>query len=147
MKAAPVSTVPTELFFIVFGTPIPQGSMKAFLPKGWNRAVITSDNTKLKPWRQMLSVTVLDAMHSSKVQLIERLAAVSVEVTFFFERPQSCKKQVNKTTKPDMDKLLRSLFDAMTGIVFADDAQVCHVTMEKVFGSPARLECRVKEVR
>lgn len=30
--------------FTVLGTPQPQGSAKGFVPKGWTRAVITTDN-------------------------------------------------------------------------------------------------------
>ncbi len=140
------STTPSELFFIVFGVPVPQGSSKAYIPKGWNRAVITSDNSRLKPWRQMLSLSALDAMHTCKSPLIERPSGVSVEAHFFFERPKSAKKQVHKTTKPDVDKLVRSLFDSLTGIAFEDDSQVCESIATKAFGSPARVEVRVRRV-
>lgn len=35
--------------------------------------------------------------------------------------------------QPDVDKLQRSLFDALTGIVWADDSQVSFVTANKVY--------------
>ena len=38
------------LTFDVLGTPVPQGSTRAFVRAG--RAVTTSDNVKTKPWRQ-----------------------------------------------------------------------------------------------
>lgn len=37
------------------------------------------------------------------------------------------------TKKPDIDKLLRALLDAMTGIVWADDSQVAFVVVNKVY--------------
>jgi crossover junction endodeoxyribonuclease RusA len=43
------------------------------------------------------------------------------------------------TKKPDVDKLMRALLDALTGIVWKDDSQVCYATVNKVYawsGSP-----------
>lgn len=37
------------------------------------------------------------------------------------------------TKKPDVDKLTRFLFDALTGIVWKDDSQVCYATINKVY--------------
>jgi Holliday junction resolvase RusA-like endonuclease len=47
-------------------------------------------------------------------------------------------KVISKTTKPDVDKLLRALLDSMTGVVFVDDSQVTKCQVEKRFGSPER---------
>ncbi len=41
---------PAAVKFTVYGRPVPQGSTRSFIPKGWTRAVITTDNKKLKPW-------------------------------------------------------------------------------------------------
>lgn len=112
--------------FSVHGTPQPQGSARAFMPKGWSRPVITSDNAKLKPWRQEVAGMARQAMQGEPLE-----SAVYVECEFSFPRPKSLSKKVRyKTTKPDADKLLRAALDSMTGIVFRDDAQVvsCRVT-------------------
>ena len=53
--------------FTVHGTPQPQGSAKAFIPKGWKRAIITSDNRSLKPWRQDVSAMASEAMQLAGV--------------------------------------------------------------------------------
>ena len=44
---------------------------------------------------------------------------------------------------PDIDKLARCALDALTGIVFEDDAQVTELRLRKGFGEPERLEARV----
>jgi Holliday junction resolvase RusA-like endonuclease len=36
--------------------------------------------------------------------------------------------------KPDIDKTCRSVLDAMTGVIFVDDAQVVRILMDKVYG-------------
>jgi len=72
--------------------------------------------------------------------------AVSLTVDFYFDRPKAQKKAIYKTTKPDVDKLVRSIADALTGIVFGDDAQVVQMTCRKAYGSPARAEIQVREL-
>ena len=121
--------------FTVYGTPIPQGSTKAFIPKGWKRAIITADNKKTKPWRQEIAQTAQAEM--GKLKMLEREIPVTVRCEFFFAKPKSTKKSVfAKTTKPDLDKLARSLLDALTGIVFEDDSQVTMLVVSKGFGNP-----------
>lgn len=120
--------------FRVSGDPQPQGSMRAFIPKGWGRAVLTSSNKKLKSWRADVSDEAYISM-LGKVKKIEKPYPVSVDVIFCFQKPKSTPKRILwKTTKPDLDKLIRGLFDAMTGICFEDDSQVHRVSAVKVFG-------------
>lgn len=71
--------------------------------------------------------------------------ALYVAVTFVFPVLKSMSKKerdliesgeiVYKTAKPDLvDNLMKGLFDAMNGIVFKDDAQICRVSSKKIFG-------------
>lgn len=133
-----------RLSFTVYGIPQPQGSAKAFYVPKLKRAVITSDNAKLKPWRQEVTAAALAAMNSNGVALVESGRPVHIEARFIFQKPKSARKHAfEKTTKPDMDKLLRALFDALTGSVFDDDAQVTKSTIEKLYGMPSRAEITV----
>ena len=36
-------------------------------------------------------------------------------------------------SKPDADKLARAVFDALTGVIYADDAQAPSTTLDKVW--------------
>ena len=49
------------LTFTAYGTPRPQGSAKAFV-RG-NRAFITSDNAKLKPYRHTLTQVAMERIN------------------------------------------------------------------------------------
>jgi crossover junction endodeoxyribonuclease RusA len=132
-----------KISFTVIGTPQPQGSSRAFIPKGWTRAVITSSNAKLKPWRQEMAGTALATRERLGVPLIEK-EPVIVAAIFYFDKPKSAKKSLrDKVTKPDCDKLLRALFDALTGTIFKDDSQVVSCHVRKEFGSPNRVEVSV----
>jgi crossover junction endodeoxyribonuclease RusA len=130
--------------FTVFGVPVPQGSSRAFIPRGWTRPIITAANSKTKPWRQEVAGACLARLNGTSSPVSEM--PVIVKVAFFFDRPKSTKKSVqHKTTKPDVDKLARSILDALTGIAFADDSQVIELHVTKGFGSPARAEIAVSD--
>ena len=131
--------------FTVWGRPQPQGSSRAFIPKGWTRAVITSANSKNKPWRQEIAGTALAEMEKERLSLAPKGKAIAIEANFIFTKPKSTKKsEVYKVTKPDTDKLVRSLLDALTGIVFADDSQVVQIVASKNFGAPEKVIVSVK---
>ena len=123
--------------FTVPGRPIPQGSMKAFV-RG-NRAHLTSDNPALKDWRAAVGFYALKA----GAELIE--GPIRVDVAFTLQRPKGHFRTGRNasllrdsapelpTTKPDVDKLLRAVLDALTGICFIDDAQVTQVNATKSY--------------
>lgn len=128
----------TELTFTVYGVPQPQGSIRAFMPKGHTRPILTSTNAKLKPWRQEVAWAAKEAMTKEGISLAKRPTPVSLWVFFYFTRPKDKKYRevVYKTTKPDVDKLLRGLSDSLTGICYEDDSQISFVHVEKVFPIP-----------
>jgi Holliday junction resolvase RusA-like endonuclease len=47
------------------------------------------------------------------------------------------------TVKPDLLKLARAVEDALSGIVYRDDAQITTEILQKAYGEPARCEIRV----
>jgi len=129
-----------KVSFTVYGIPQPQGSMRAFIPKGWKRPVITAVSGKTKPWRQEVAGTALVARGSRNLWEEE---AVVIHAHFYFDKPKSSRKKTQKTTKPDIDKLLRATLDALTGVLFRDDSQVVKCVVTKRFGSPARVEITI----
>ena|SRR5438105_12191926 len=111
--------------FFVHGLPVPQGSSRAFVVNG--RPVITSANRNLKGWRDLVSLRAQEyaEMHEG---------AVSIHLEFYLPRPASLPKKVQShLKKPDLDKLVRSCFDSLTGIMFKDDSQVVAVVASKQY--------------
>lgn len=124
------------LQFTVYGKPEPQGSSRAFVRGG--RAVITSDNPKMKGWRGRIAVIAYGAMNEQEfpTPAFGRHVPVSVDVEFRVLRPKSAKKdRIFPVVRPDADKLLRATFDALTKIAYHDDAQVVNVTVRKRYGT------------
>jgi Holliday junction resolvase RusA-like endonuclease len=132
-----------EIRFTVYGTPRPQGSTRAFIPKGWKRAVITTDNARLKPWRQ----EVVSVIVNLNTEPFAAHTPLRCHLDFYFERPKSAspKKRPGMTTKPDSDKLMRALFDSMKGVLIDDDAQIVNGQVRKFYGTPERVEVIVSE--
>lgn len=112
-----------QLTFTVWGVAQPKGSAKAFLPKGWTRPIITSDNTRNKGWQQLVAEAAGRAKDEAGAALLE--GPVRLLVAFYLPRPKTLPKRVqHNTKKPDLDKLVRSVKDALTQVAWHDDSQV-----------------------
>lgn len=115
-----------ELTFTVWGVAQPKGSAKAFLPKGWTRPVVTSDNRRNKGWQQLVAESAGRAKDDAGAALLE--GPVRLMVAFYLPRPKSLPKRVlHHTKKPDLDKLVRSVKDGLTRVAWRDDSQVVDV--------------------
>lgn len=150
----------------VFGEPIPQGSMRAFVVrKGGrptSRAVVTADNARTKPWRQ----AVIDAWHAALVSgdwdgMPVNGATVPLRVTviFLMPRPKSHygsgrnAGQVRPSAPsapavmPDVDKLGRAVLDALKAAgAYRDDALVCDLHAIKTYTGPGEAPGAVIEI-
>jgi Holliday junction resolvase RusA-like endonuclease len=130
--------------FSVHGlNPIPQGSKKAFVVPGTNRAVLTDVNGRvLKPWRELISAAAAEAMGEKE---IVPHGPIKVRALFRFVRLKSHFKSDGETlradapdwkhTTPDLDKLQRALGDSLTGVVIRDDGQIAHWDVERRYSS------------
>ena len=117
--------------FTAYGIPTPQGSMRGFVPKGWGRPVLTSDNKRLRPWRQ----AIVDACRQELAGRPPIEGPVAVELVFYLPRPKSAPRRVlHPAKKPDLDKLVRAALDALTAAgAWRDDSQVVDVVARKRF--------------
>jgi Holliday junction resolvase RusA-like endonuclease len=113
----------------VIGEPKPQGSTRAFIPKGWNRAIVTATNKKQGQWRDTMSFAF--AARNEALQGTETPAVlfpkgpVSVAAVFIMPRPKSAKKGAMPTVAPDLDKLLRCANDSLQeSCIVKNDSQI-----------------------
>ena len=129
------------IHFTCYTTPQPQGSSKGFVIKG--RAVITSANKKLRPFRGDVTREAMYALAQSgaAAPLAAKHVPVTLCIDFYFARPQSVpKRRSGMVVRPDLDKCVRSTTDALTGLLYHDDAQVTEYRVRKFYGSPERVE-------
>lgn len=123
--------------FTAHGVPAPKGSAKAFYVPRLNRAVVTHDNPRTKPWQEAVVSAALDALGDAPP--IE--TACQVRCWFFLPRPASLPKRVTlpqKARGSDLDKLLRCVKDGLTRAgVYRDDVLVCAAWARKSFAGGA----------
>ena len=78
--------------FTVYGKPVPQGSSSAYIRGG--RAIVTSDNKKLKPWRQTVTEVLLAELNERGLTapLYGKHVPVLIGYQFTFLRPAGAPK-------------------------------------------------------
>ena len=123
---------PGAIEFFVTGEPKSKGSKNAFVVKG--RAIIT-EGKQSKLWERTVKAAL------STMNLTTLHGPVEVEMVFYLPRPAShapapkskdiWKRHPVPQQKPDIDKLTRAVFDAMTKIVYEDDARVISLVVKK----------------
>lgn len=115
------------------------------------KTLVIDDNPRSKAWKDQVAQAAGRAMDGKP--LID--GAVRVDVTFYRPRPKSqlgTRGNVLPSapdypiTKPDRGKLLRAVEDALTGVIYRDDAQACDGDVRKRFGEPARAEIVVEKL-
>ncbi len=150
--------------FFIPGIPAPGGSKRAFVlkrkdgsivrrPNGSPMVNITDDaGQRNKDWRANVALCARQAMQGQP----PTDKPLIVSITFYRTRPKGHHRSNGAlrdtapafpTSKPDVLKLMRSTEDAMTGIVWVDDAQVVSEHLHKRFSSTpgAKVQIRLAE--
>jgi len=110
--------------FRVEGTPRPKGSWRHV---GAGRVISAAKG--LDAWERAVRQAAEHAM------VVPRVSgdALQVTLTFRMPRPVCRRADVWHTTRPDIDKLIRAVLDAMSGIVYTDDAMICSVSARSMY--------------
>src|SRR5262245_37813289 len=139
-----------RLTFHVPGRPIPQGSVRAMIVKRGGRNIPTVMNTAGNPplaaWRMKVTANARQALENQGWTPVEDGGAVGIKIVFLLDRPKHHFGTGRNATlvkdsspeypagKPDIDKLVRAILDALTDAgVWADDSQVCYVLASKTW--------------
>ena len=80
--------------------------------------------TAVAPWRAAVVRATAAAMNTTGINMIA--GPIAVVIDFYLQRPSSApKRRTMPDRRPDLDKLLRSTFDALTtASVIEDDARI-----------------------
>lgn len=113
----------------VHGLPAPQGSKRHV-----GRGVMVESSKKVKPWRQDVKHAALRETEALDWTVLD--GPLAVAMTFTFDRPKGHYRTgrnahllrdaapTRPSGMPDLSKLARSTEDALTGVVWKDDARV-----------------------
>lgn len=141
-----------SLVIVVYGSAKPAGSKRGFRIPGTNGVRITDANPKAKSWKSQVAQVAGETMAGRE------LLQGPIEVSFQFFRPRP-KGHAGKNglsaegrrmpwpaVKPDVLKLARGVEDALTGVVWRDDAQIVRELLAKEYGEPERVVISVREL-
>jgi len=133
---------PASFTFRVLGTPVPQGSVKAF-----GSRVVANNEHALGSWRS----DVASAAQRAKPADWDINAAISLRCEFVFPRPLSHYGTGKNATKlkpsapryhvktPDVDKLVRgvadSIGDAVARVLLNNDSQIVSIYAAKRYST------------
>ena len=141
--------------FFVAGVPVPKGSAKAFMRPGAKFPTVMQDNSeKQKPWASAIG-------YAAQQEVFEavQVGPVAIEICFYLPRLKGhygtgknagtvkAAAPTYHTSKPDLDKLIRCVKDALTGIVWKDDAQVATVKAVKMYGEQPGARIKIEPLK
>jgi crossover junction endodeoxyribonuclease RusA len=140
--------------FVVPGVAQPRGSKRAMPNRAGGRPLMVDTNAKSKPWMAAVAAAASEAMNGAG--LID--GALRLELWFNLPRPKSHYGTGKNSarlkasaphfheSKPDCDKLVRAIGDAMTGVVYRDDAQLATLEVRKRYANgSAGVRVRISE--
>lgn len=114
--------------FFIHGRPVAQGSTRAFKHRSSGQVITTSSAKGLGPWRRRIADAAQPHAHMHEGPL-------DLRIVFLMPRPKSLPKTKWRahTKRPDIDKLVRAVLDALDGIFYADDSQVANLRVVKAY--------------
>lgn len=98
--------------------------------------------------------TIAEAYRTQGAELIAD-APVQVMVEVFFKIPERTSKKrtfemlrdlILPAKKPDLDNVIKAVLDALNGVAYRDDSQVCWLFARKVYGSNEGVRIAVEEM-
>ena len=119
--------------FIVLGKAIPQGQPRA-CRIGRGIRMYTPKNTE--QWRSDIRAVAQEAVRKRGWQITDN--PVHLVLRFQFIRPPSYPKKNPKSEfpykRPDLDNFIKAVKDALSGIVWTDDARIVSLSAAKEWG-------------
>lgn len=118
--------------FTVPGRPATKGSFRPVRTRE-GKTRLVPQLKRSAPWQEAIGWAAKAAMRGAAPMT----RPVEVGAMFVFARPR---KTILAAPAPDLDKLLRALFDALTSIVYGDDKQVERVDAGKRWALDGEVE-------
>jgi len=115
----------TNFTISVTGDPASQGSHAIM-----NGRIVQVNSKKHKAWRTAIVQACIESLPADWIPLDE---PVELIVNFYMSKPASVKRSL-PSVAPDLDKLIRSVGDALAiGGVYADDSRIVRISARKLY--------------
>lgn len=127
----------------VRGVPASKGSKTPGVRRDGTPFLRDANSVTLSAWHSAVGFVLQNEWQGPPME-----GPVWVNLTFQLLKPPSVpKKRTHPVVKPDVDKLSRAVLDAMTGIVFRDDAQVVRLYATKDYAEEGGVQIWVEALR
>jgi Holliday junction resolvase RusA-like endonuclease len=135
------------LTFTVLGKPQTSGSKRSFRHKHTGKQVTIPASDEQVNWQNRVADKGREVYDGPLLDV-----PLAIEFTFFRPRNQGdfgtgrnagtvkASAPAYPATRPDLLKLARAVEDALSGIVYRDDAQIVQENLRKDYGEPERVE-------
>lgn len=125
--------------------------IKGIDPVAASRARVTKFGTYNLPKYTEYKKAIADI---AKVKIKEKLIGpVYMEIQYYFTIPKSwSQKKKNEhignwhTSKPDIDNLNKAIMDALNGIAYLDDAQICYIKSSKKYATNSNISIYMTKI-
>jgi crossover junction endodeoxyribonuclease RusA len=111
-----------DLTFDVSGEPASQGSHSVI-----HGRIVQVNSAKHKRWRNAVAFAALDLV-GTDWELIDD--PVELSVIFYLPRPKTATREF-PAVMPDLDKLIRSVGDSLSGTIIRDDSRIIAISAQK----------------
>ena len=128
------------------------------VPKGRPRAVIVAGAPSFytpkgtREYEKELSVSMLDAMDAGCYELLKGPVTCSIRVYLKIPKSWSRRKaaaaqmgMLRPWSRPDFDNFTKIICDAGNKILWHDDGQIVHCTIDKWYSDKPRIEIETRE--
>ena len=127
--------------FFVPGIPVPQGRARAFTRPGM-KGVRFYDPKKSKGWKEIVAWEAHRQMTAER--LLPSNAPLKLYCWFALKAPKDRGPNHHHDRKPDLDNLVKAVKDALKGVCWQDDSQVCILVASKNYALPGEEGVRIK---
>jgi Holliday junction resolvase RusA-like endonuclease len=118
----------------VMGKCVEQGSTKSFYIKKLNRVVTTHSNKNTEKWREDIRHEAKIIQEQTDFYTSDQNTCYRIRLLFLIEKPKSAPKRLRRAMKrPDLDKYIRAVLDALKDVLITDDARVIEIIAGKEF--------------
>lgn len=133
---------------IIPGVPVGKGRPKFSTHGGFPKAYTPA---KTANYENLVKL----AFQQSNQKPFEKDAQLRAEIKAFFPIPKSTSKKkraemldftIRHTKKCDADNLAKAILDALNGVAYYDDAQICELFVFKYYGDNPHVELSITEV-
>lgn len=137
--------------FTVLGCPVGKGRPKFSTFNGQATAYTPA---KTVNYENLVKLSVQQQQKGLKP--FDKDVPLQAHIIAYFPIPKSTSKkkreamlngEIYHTKKPDADNLAKAVLDALNGIAFYDDAQVCELIVQKWYSDNPRVEISIKELK